>query len=123
MLSYQPPFMDIGSLTIFQDDEDKETFYYTNVQPSIVQWPEGPSISAYTILPENSIGENVNDVMDTSLSLEVSLKVSDALLDKARKEIKEKWGRNVRRLVPATVTDGKVYIIIAAAGEIGRAHV
>lgn len=117
MLSYQPPFMDIGSLTIFQDDEDKETFYYTNVQPSIVQLPEGPSISAYTILPENSIGENVNDVMDTSLSLEVSLKVSDALLDKARKEIKEKWGRNVRRLVPATVTDGKVYIIIAAAGE------
>lgn len=117
MLSYKPPFMDVGNLTIFQDDVDKETFYYTNVQPSIVQRPTGPSINAYTILPENSAGENLEDVMDTSLSLEVSLKVSDESLEIARKEIKEQWKKNAKRLLPATVTDGKVYMIIAAAGE------
>jgi len=77
MLSYQPPFMDVGNLTIFRDDTDPETFYYANIQPSIVEKKEGPAFSAYTILPESSTEEAINQVMDTSLSLEVSLNVSE----------------------------------------------
>ena len=117
MLSYQPPFMDVGNLTIFRDDTDSETFYYANIQPSIVQKAEGPAISAYTILPESSTNEDINQVMDTSLSMEVSLKVSESILEKAKLEIKDKWGAKVKRLIPVTVTDGKVYMVIASAGE------
>ncbi len=117
MLSYQPPFMDVGNLTIFRDDTDPETFYYTNIQPSIVEKGEGPAISAYTILPESSTDKDINQVMDTSLSLEVSLKVSEQILEIAKIQIKEKWGMNAKRLLPATVTDGKVYMVIASAGE------
>ncbi len=117
MLSYQPPFLDVGNLTIFKDDTDPEVFYYANIQPSIVKKAEGPAISAYTILPESSTDEDINQVMDTSLSLEVSLKVSDKILEKAKLEIKEKWGIKAKQLNPITVTDGKVYLIIASAGE------
>ncbi|CAM1340428.1 hypothetical protein [Tenacibaculum amylolyticum] len=117
MLSYQPPFMNVGNLTIFRDDVDPETFYYANVQPSIVQKKEGPAISAYTILPESSTDENIDQIIDTSLSMEVSLKVSDAILERAKEEIKEKWSKKVKRLLPVTITDGKVYMIMAAAGE------
>ena len=117
MLSYQPPFMDVGNLTIFRDDTDPETFYYANIQPTIVEKREGPAISAYTILPESSTDEDINQIMDTSLSLEVSLKVTDSILEKAKLEIKDKWGMKAKRLVPVTVTDGKVYMVIASAGE------
>ena len=117
MLSYQPPFMDVGNLTIFRDDKDSETFYYVNIQPCIVEKPEGPAISAYTILPESSTDKEINQVMDTSLSLEVSLKASDQILETAKLEIKDKWGMNAKRLIPATVTDGKVYMVLASAGE------
>lgn len=117
MLSYQPPFMDVGNLTIFRDDTDPETFYYANIQPSIVEKKEGPAVSAYTILPESSTDEDINQVMDTSLSLEVSLKVTDSILEKAKLEIKDKWGMKAKRLIPVTVTDGKVYMVIASAGE------
>ncbi len=117
MLSYQPPFMDVGNLTIFRDDTDPETFYYANIQPTIVEKKEGPAISAYTILPESSTDEDINQVMDTSLSLEVSLKVTNSILEKAKLEIKDKWGMKAKRLIPVTVTDGKVYMVIASAGE------
>ncbi len=117
MLSYQPPFMDVGNLTIFRDDTDPETFYYANIQPSIVEKQEGPAIAAYTILPESSTDEDINQIMDTSLSLEVSLKVTDKILETAKLEIKEKWGMKAKRLLPVTVTDGKVYMVIASAGE------
>jgi len=117
MLSYQPPFMDVGNLTIFRDDTDPETFYYANIQPSIVEKKEGPAFSAYTILPESSTEEAINQVMDTSLSLEVSLNVSENSLEKAKLEIKDKWGMKAKRLLPVTVTDGKVYMVIASAGE------
>ncbi|WP_282148922.1 hypothetical protein [Algibacter lectus] len=117
MLSYQPPFMGVGNLTIFRDDVDPETFYYANIQPSIVQKKEGPAISAYTILPESSTDNDIKQVLDTSLSMEVSLKVSEAILEKAIEQIKEKWGKSAKRLMPATVTDGKVYMILASAGE------
>lgn len=117
MLSYQPPFMDVGNLTIFRDDSDPETFYYGNIQPSIVQHNGVPSISAYTILPENSSGDKSDLVVDTSLSLEVSLRVSEEALEIAKKEIKEKWGKKAKRLLPVTITDGKVYLILASAGE------
>ena len=117
MLSYQPPFMGVGNLTIFRDDIDPETFYYANIQPSIVQKDSGPAISAYTILPESSTGENIKQVIDTSLSMEVSLKVSEDILEKAKEQIKEKWGKTAKRLMPVTVTDGKVYMILASAGE------
>ncbi|MEM8762382.1 MAG: hypothetical protein AAGD88_01125 [Bacteroidota bacterium] len=117
MLSYQPPFMDVGNLTIFKDDTDPETFYYANIQPAIVQNAEGPSLAAYTILPESSTDESINQVIDSSLSMEVSLGVSEEILDVAIEQIKEQWGKNAKRLLPVTVTDGKVYLILASAGE------
>lgn len=117
MLLYQPPFLGVGNLTIFRDDVDPETFYYANIQPSIVEKQGKASLSAYTILPESSTDENINQVIDTSLSLEVSLKVSEDIIEVAKEQIKEKWGKIAKRLLPVTVSDGKVYMIIASAGE------
>ena len=53
MLSYKPPFLEVGSLILFRDDTDSETFYYVCLQPSIVlDAAHLPKLEAYAILPE-----------------------------------------------------------------------
>ncbi len=117
MLLYEPPFLESGNLTIFRDDKDAEAFYYAVIQPSILTGPQGPSVSGYAILPETGLTETVDNVMDASLSLEVGLQVSEEQLELAKQHVKEQWGKKVKRFTPVPISDGKVYMIIAAAGE------
>ncbi len=117
MLLYSAPFLEKGPLTIFKDDKDSETFYYLNTQPSIHVGPQGPSIAAYALLPESGQIGDSTALIDAGLSLEVSLQVSEEVMEAVREEIKEQWGKPAKRLVPAPISDGKVYLIIAQAGE------
>ncbi|WP_128544805.1 hypothetical protein [Larkinella soli] len=118
MLSYKPPFLESGRLVLFRDDTDSETFYYVCLQPSIVRNAAGePNLEAYAILPESGIGTETDSIMEAGLMLDVSLSVSQKELEAAEKAIKEKLGAKPRLLAPAPIHSGKVYLIIAAAGD------
>ncbi len=118
MLLYQPPFIEIGDLTIFQDDTDDKTFYYAVTRPSIAHDSEGnPLISAYAVLPETGIAGEKELIIEAGMGLDVQLKASDENLELAREAIKKEWGKKVLRFAPAPISDGKVYMILGAAGE------
>ncbi|MCB0633970.1 MAG: hypothetical protein KDD15_29770, partial [Lewinella sp.] len=100
-----------------RDDKDSGTCYYVVVQPSILKNGEEPSLTGYAILPESGAVGATESVVDAGLSLEVGLKPAPGSLEKAREMIAKEWQREVRRLVPAPIAEGKVYLMLANAGE------
>jgi hypothetical protein len=119
MLSYKPPFLEAGNLSIFRDDYNPGIFYYICLQPSIGTGNNGePVISAYAVLPESGVGIKSEGIIETSIMMDINLKPTLEELLLAEKEIKENFGRKPEILVPAPLHSGKVYLIMAQAGEV-----
>ncbi|MDD4107649.1 MAG: hypothetical protein PHH93_02905 [Prolixibacteraceae bacterium] len=118
MLSYKPPFLEAGNLTIFRDDCNPETYYYICLQPSVCTDGNGePVISAYAVLPESGVGIKSESIVEASLMMDIDLKPTQEELALAEKAIKEKFGKKPEILAPAPLHSGKVYLIMAQAGE------
>ncbi len=118
MLNYKAPFLEAGGLTIFKDDSNQDVFYYVCVQPSIMLDENGaPKIEAYAILPESGVGIETESILEASLMMDVNLAPTAEELAFAEKQIQEKLGTKPKMLVPAPIHSGKVYLIVAAAGD------
>lgn len=118
MLSYKAPFLETRNLTIFTDDVNPDVFYYVCLRPSIaLAEDKTPRLEAYSILPESGVGTETESILESNLMMDVSLAATEEDLKLATKEIKQKLGRQARILVPAPIQSGKVYLIIAAAGD------
>ena len=118
MLSYKAPFLEAGGLTIFKDDSNPDVFYYVCIQPSIMLDENGaPRIEAYAILPESGVGIETESIQEASLMMDVNLAPTAEELAFAEKQIQEKLGTKPKMLVPAPIHSGKVYLIVAAAGD------
>jgi hypothetical protein len=118
MLSYKPPFLEAGNLTIFRDDCNAETFYYICLQPSVCIDDNGqPAISAYAVLPESGVGIKSENIVEASLMIDIDLKPTREELTLAENAIKDKFGKKPEILAPAPLHSGKVYLIMAQAGE------
>lgn len=118
MLLYQPPFLEVADLMIYRDDKNPNAFYYAVGRPSIVMDENNePTLSAYAILPKSGLREEVEAVEDAGISLEVDLAPKPETLELAKEQIKELWGKEAKSLNPVPISDGKVYMIVAQAGE------
>src|SRR5687768_16061155 len=118
MLNYKAPFLEAGGLPIFKDDSNQDVFYYVCVQPSIMLDGNGaPRIEAYAILPESGVGIETESILEASLMMDVNLAPTADELAFAEKQIQEKLGTKPKMLVPAPIHSGKVYLIVAAAGD------
>jgi|LSQX01.1.fsa_nt_gb hypothetical protein len=118
MLSYKPPFLEAGNLAIFRDDCNPETYYYICLQPSLCLDENGdPALSAYAILPESGVGVQNESIIEASLMMDIDLKPTKEELILAENAIKEKFGKKPEILAPAPLYSGKVYLIMAQAGE------
>ena len=118
MLNYKPPFLEAGDLTIFTDDLDPDTFYYACNQPVIMKDQNGdPKIDAFAILRESGAGPETDAILEASLVMDVGLEISDEQRALALKSIKKEWGKEAKSLVSAPVYSGKVFLILAAAGD------
>lgn len=103
---------------MFRDDYSDETFYYTCLQPSISTGNNGePSVSAYALLPESGVGLASESIIEASLMMDLDLKPTQTELTLAENAIKEKFGKKPKILAPAPLHSGKVYLIMAQAGE------
>lgn len=117
MLSYKPPFIQSGNLTIFSDDVNPDVFYYACVEPNIIINTEGtPQIEAYAIIPESGLGER-ESIMEAGIMMDIDLSPGEEALQDARKAINKIYGKPPKQLVPAPIHDGKVKMIMANAGE------
>ncbi len=118
MLSYKPPFLEAGNLSIFRDDANAEIFYYICLQPSVSVNENGePNMSAYAILPESGVGIESESILEASIMIDINLRPTPEEIKLAEESIKEKFGRKPKILVPAPIHSGKVYLIMAQAGE------
>jgi hypothetical protein len=118
MLSYKAPFLEAGNLTIFKDDSNPDVFYYVCIQPSIMIDENGaPKVEAYAILPESGVGIETESILEASLMMDVNLAPTSKELEFAEKQIEEKLGTKPKLLAPAPIHSGKVYLIVAAAGD------
>ena len=118
MLSYKPPFLEAGNLTLFRDEVDLNLFYYICNQPSISLQTNGePVIAAYAILPESGVGTNSESIIEASLMLDINLKAQEKDIELAKKTIQKSFGREPQLLAPAPLYSGKVFFIMAQAGD------
>ncbi|UJH91436.1 hypothetical protein LZ575_01220 [Antarcticibacterium sp. 1MA-6-2] len=117
MLSYKPPFIQSGNLTIFSDDLNPDVFYYVCVEPNIIINTDGaPQIEAYAIIPESGVGER-ESILEAGIMIDISLAPGEEALQDARKAISKIHGQPPKQLVPAPIHDGKVKMMLAQAGE------
>lgn len=118
MLSLTPPYLTSGDLVLFRDDKIADCFYYVNQVPHISRDKKGrPVLSIYTIVPESSEEMNRDDFLESGMTLDVDLGVSDEELEEARKAIKKHYGTTARVLVPAPLHSGSVHFAMAQAGD------
>lgn len=118
MLSYKPPFLEAGNLTLFRDDTNMDIYYYVCLQPSVSTGDDGePVLSAYAVLPESGVGVESESIVEASLMMDISLKPSPEELKLAEETIKEKFGRKPKILAPAPLHSAKAYLIMAQAGQ------
>lgn len=117
MLSYKPPFIETGPLTLFSDDVNPDVFYYVCMQPNVLRNQDHqPQMEAYAIIPEAGTGER-DGILEASLMMDIGLVPDEADLQEAGKTIQKVTGRKPRLLAPAPIHDAKVQLIVAAAGE------
>lgn len=117
MLSYKPPFIEAGNLTIFSDDVNPDVFYYVCVQPNIIRDENGrPRMDAYAIIPESGVGER-DSIVEAGIMMDISLAPAEEDLLAAEEQIKKILGRPPKLLAPAPIKEGSVKMIVAAAGD------
>ncbi|WP_018630841.1 hypothetical protein [Niabella aurantiaca] len=117
MLSYKPPFIETGPLTLFGDDVNPDVFYYVCMQPNVLRNEDhNPQMEAYAIIPESGVGER-DGILESALMMDIGLAPEEADLKEAEKAIQKITGRKPKLLAPAPIHDAKVQLIVAAAGE------
>lgn len=113
MLNLQPPFLDVGNLRIYTDDTDKDVFYYVNQKPRLCMNGEGkPALSVYAVVPESGVNKNNDSILETCLSVDIDLSVTDAELEAAREEIATNFKREPKTLSPAPLHKGIVKLMM-----------
>lgn len=117
MLLYQPPFLVVDRLTLYPDHLDPDTFYYLVSVPELVREGDRPAFWATAILEAVSVSGTgttpAADVARLQLSFDVALAATQAELDKAAEELKQRRGREKVKLAPAALTDGKAELVVA----------
>jgi hypothetical protein len=116
MLFYSPPFLMVDQVTVFPDHADPEAFYYIVAVPELVVEEGEPAFWATAILPPASVGTDTpgqQAVGRALVSLDINLPLPKNSEETLRKEIQKRWGREPKRLTPATLQNGKASLSVA----------
>lgn len=118
MLNIQPPYLDVGNLRIFTDDIDKDVFYYVNQKPRLCFTDAGkPALSVYAVVPESGVGKDNDSILETGLSVDLDLSVTDAEMEAARSEISKNFKRTAKTLSPAPLHKGTVTLTMVQKAD------
>jgi len=118
MLSYKPPFLEAGALTLFRDDVNPNIYYYICNQLSVSKQANGePVIAAYAMLPESGVGVNSESIVEASLMIDINLQPQEKDIELAKKAIQKNFGSAPEILAPAPLHSGKVFFVMAQAGD------
>ena len=114
MLNLQPPFLDVGNLRIFSDDTDPGIFYYVTQRPKLCFTETGkPALSVYAVVPESGVGRDNDSILETGLSIDIDLGVTEEELKMAREEVKKNFKRTAKTFSPAPLHKGVVKLFMA----------
>ena len=118
MLNIQPPYLDVGNLRIFTDDTDKDVFYYVNQKPKLCFTETGkPALTVYAVVPESGVGKDNDSILETGLSIDLDLGVTDAELEAARNGISNNFKRTAKTLSPAPLHKGTVTLTMVQKAD------
>jgi hypothetical protein len=117
MLLYAPPFLLVDGVTVCPDHLDEGTFYYLVAVPELVREAGEPAFWATAVLPDTSVGPAPAGATRMTMSFDVELPATDAALERVREAIKQHWGREARRLVPAPLRGGTATLQVARPGD------
>ena len=120
MLHYRPPLLLVHGLAVFPDHVDDQTFYYLVAVPELVREAGEPAFWATAVLPDTSVGPAPAAVARVTMSFDVELAATDAALEQVREAVKQHWGREARRLVPAPLHSGTASLQVARPGDPGN---
>ena len=122
MLNLQPPYLDINNLRIYTDDKDPDVFYYVNQKPRLCFTEEGkPALSVYAVVPESGVGKANDSILETGLSIDIDLSVSEMEEEAARAAISKNFKRTAKTLSPAPLHKGLVTFFMAQKEGAGDA--
>ncbi len=114
MLNLQPPFLDVGNLRIYTDDTDPTVFYYVTQKPKLCFDENGkPALSVYAVVPESGVGKDNDSILETGLSIDIDLSVTEEELENAREEVKKNFKRTAKTFSPAPLHKGVVKLFMA----------
>lgn len=114
MLNLQPPYLDVGNLRIYTDDTDPTVFYYITQKPKLCFDENGkPALSVYAVVPESGVGKDNDSILETGLSIDIDLGVTEEELEIAREEVKKNFKRVVKTFSPAPLHKGVVKLFMA----------
>ena len=124
MLKLHGSNLSIGDdLMIYPDDDPKSNvFYYISQKPRLVFNSDGkPVLDVYAVIPESGKSDNLDSILESGLSLDVDLGVTEEQLTEARKAIVDYYYKGNKEetkiiLSPVTLQEGKVYFTMARAG-------
>lgn len=105
MLNLHPPYLDVGNIRIYTDDTDPNTFYYVTQKPRIALGDNGkPAISIYAVVPESGVGKDNDSILETAMSIDVDLSVTDEEIDAVKKAIQSNFKQKAKMLSPTRYT-------------------
>lgn len=114
MLLYDPPFLTVEEVTIFRDASDVETFYYAIGVPELVTSADDPHFWATAILPDAAVGSgDPGMVTRTTVSFDIELRLGEERREQVLEEIKSRWGRKAKSLLPVPLSGGRARLILA----------
>lgn len=117
MLNLQPPYLDVGNIRVYKDDKDPSVFYYITQKPRLAISDSGkPAISAYALIPESGAGKENDSILETALTLDVDLHITDEEMETVREAIKKEFNASAKTLCPAPLHKGVVRFMMAQAG-------
>lgn len=76
-----------------------------------------PALSAYAVVPESGVNKNNDSILETCLSIDIDLAITDAELEKAREEIATNFKREAKTLSPAPLHKGTVKLVMMQKGD------
>lgn len=118
MLNLHPPYLDVGNIRIYTDDTDPNTFYYVTQKPRIALGDNGkPAISIYAVVPESGVGKDNDSILETAMSIDVDLSVTDEEIDAVKKAIQSNFKQKAKTLSPAPLHKGTVNFIMAQSSD------
>lgn len=116
MLNLQPPYLDVGNIRVYKDDKDASVFYYITQKPRLAIGDNGkPAISAYALIPESGAGKENDSILETALTLDVDLHITDEEMETVREAIKKEFNASAKTLCPAPLHKGVVRFMMAQA--------